>query len=151
MTILQQDETSHQVFADSAAKYFIDADKAEERSRSLPVMIASRRCYLCQQSAEEALASAEADDLIVQIKGHCVETQDYLPPDTPLKEAIFRVLLSRHDEPMGAGEISAALGAKWVGATNQRDTSTDIIERLLQHSDSYCIALYHADEEEEED
>ena len=131
-------------------KYFIDAGMAEERSRSLPVMIASRQCYMCQQSAEEALASTEASEFIDRIVGHCAQAQDYLLDDTPLKEAIFRVLLSHGNEPMDAGEISAALGAKWVGATNQRDTSTDIIERLLQHSDSYCIALYHADEEEED-
>ncbi len=123
------------------AKYFIDAAEAEKRRRSLPVMIASRQCYMCQQAVdEEELASAEAEDLIEQIKGHCVGTQDYLPPDTPLKEAIFRVLLSHHDEPMGADQISAAISEQWTNATNQRNTSASVIERLLQHSDSYCIA-----------
>ena len=123
-------------------KYFIDAGMAEQRSRSLPVMTASRQCYMCQQSAEEALASTEASEFIDRIVGHCAQAQDYLLDDTPLKEAIFRVLLSHGNEPMDAGEISAALGEKWMSATNQRNTSPAVIERLLQHSENYCIASH---------
>ena len=124
-------------------KYFIDAGKAEERSRSLPVMIASRQCYMCQQSAQEALATSEASEFIDRIVEHCAQEQDYLLEDTPLKEAIFRVLLSRGNAPMNAGEISAALSEKWAVATNQRNTTERIIRRLLDHSESYCIAPHH--------
>lgn len=126
---------------DRPAKYFIDAEMAEERRRSLPVMIASRQCYMCQQAVdEEEVASVEAQDLIDRIVDHCKSANDYLLDDTPLKEAIFRVLLSRGNEPMGADEISADISERLANATNQRNTSTAVIERLLQHSENYCIA-----------
>ncbi len=123
------------------AKYFIDAEMAEERRRSLPVMIASRQCYVCQQAVdEEELASVEARDLIDRIVDHCASANDYLLEDTPLKEAIFRVLLSRGNGPMGADEISADISERLANATNQRDTRPEVIEKLLQHSENYCIA-----------
>ena len=129
------------------AKYFIDAEMAQERRRSLPVMIASRQCYMCQQAVdEEELASAEAQDLIGRIVDHCNSVKDYLLDDTPLKEAIFRVLLSRGNEPMGADEISADISERLANATNQRDTRPEVIERLLRHSESYCIAPVREDE-----
>ncbi len=131
------------------AKYFIDAEMAEKRRRSLPVMIASRQCYMCQQAVdEEELASAETRDLIERIVGHCASANDYLLDDTPLKEAIFRVLLSRGNEPMGADEISSDISERLANATNQRNTRPEVIERLLQHSESYCIAPLREDEGE---
>ena len=137
----QQGEILDGASQDRSAKYFIDAEMAEERRRSLSLMIASRQCYMCQQAVdEEELASAETRDLIDRIVDHCSSANDYLLDDTPLKEAVFRVLLSRGNEPMGADEISADISERLANATNQRDTRPEVIERLLQHSESYCIA-----------
>ena len=49
----QQGEILGGASGDRPAKYFIDAEMAEERRRSLPVMIASRHCYMCQQAVDE--------------------------------------------------------------------------------------------------
>ncbi len=144
----QQGEALNGAASDQPAKYFIDAEMAEARRRSLAVMVASRQCYMCQQATEEELDSTEAQDLIVQIVDHCASANDYLLEDTPLKEAIFRVLLSQGNQPMGAEEISAAISKRWVNATNQRNTSAAVIERLLQHGESYCIARLDTDQEE---
>jgi hypothetical protein len=144
----QQGEALNGAASDQPAKYFIDAEMAEARRRSLAVMVASRQCYMCQQSTEEELDSTEAQDLVAQIVDHCASANDYLLEDTPLKEAIFRVLLSRGNQPMGASEISVAISEKWGNATNQRNTSPAIIERLLRHGESYCISPYREDEDD---
>ena len=145
----QQDEILDGASQDRSAKYFIDTEMAEERRRSLSVMIASRQCYMCQQAVdEEELASAETSDLIDRIVDHCASANDYLLDDTPLKEAIFRVLLSRGNEPMGADEISADISERLANATNQRDTRPEVIARLLRHSESYCIARVRKNEGE---
>ena len=121
-------------------KYFIDAALAEWWRRSLPFLIASRQCYLCQQSAQDAFASTDPREYIDRIVEHCAAQVDYLLEDTPLKEAIFRVLLSHGNRPLDASEISTILTEHWAAATSQRNTSPDVIERLLRHSESYCIA-----------
>ena len=90
-------------------RYFIDVGQAEARHRSLSLMIAGRRCYTCQQGNVQTPASSDLQPFIDRIVEHCALTSDYLLPDTPLKEAIFRVLLAGGNKPMTAAEIREIL------------------------------------------
>ena len=147
--------------------YFIDPDGAEASRRSLPVLVANRLCYMCRQGYEDdQIVVADPQDFIDLIVGHCSDEQDFLLPDTPMKEAIFRVLLGNSNEPMKeaifrvllgnsnepmtAAQISAELSSKLPPA--QRATSPDVIQRLLDNSAYYCIGpAPEPDPESEED
>ena len=120
-------------------KYLIDFDAGKAAGRSLPSLIASRRCYLCQQADEDAPADSDPRQFIDRINEHCAAERDYLLPDTPLKEAIFRVLLANGNEPMDAEEISAILTEKWAMTPYPRNTAADVISRLADNSRNYCI------------
>ncbi len=125
----------------SFVKYFIDPAKAEASGRSLPVLIASRQCYMCQQGlVEEHTINSDPQDFIGQILAHCSQSPDFLLPDTPLKEAIFRVLLAHGNEPMDAERISLFIGQKWAMTQFPRNTSPKVIQLLLDSSDFYCFA-----------
>jgi len=133
-------------------RYLVDFGAAEAISRALSVMIASRRCYVCQQADDEApSASSSAAPFLKRVVDHCTGTSDYLLPDTPLKEAIFRVLLSRGNDPVNAEEISQVLSEKWANTPYPRDVSTGVVQRLLEHSDTYCIARVPESEPEPEE
>ncbi len=125
---------------EASPKYFIDVGRAEERHRSLSMMIAGRRCYMCQQGDEELAAASDTQEQIDRIVDHCAATSDYLLPDTPLKEAIFRIILSGGNEPMAAEAICEILTDKWAMIAYPRNTSPSVIGRLLEHSENYCIA-----------
>lgn len=121
-------------------RYFIDLEGPCARRRSLPVMIASRRGYKYQGAEPvETLLTADPRELIRQIVEDSAQDPDYLLPDTPLKEAIFRVLLANGNQPMTAEEISQKLSQRWAMTANPRDISPRVIQRLLDHSESYCI------------
>ena len=108
--------------------------------RSLSLLIAGRRCYACQQADEEQPpAQSDVQSYIDCITEHCGQTSDYLLADTALKEALFRVLLVRGNEPVTAEEISLVLTEKWALTPYPRDISPRVIQRLLDHSESYCI------------
>ena len=121
-------------------KYLIDFEAGVTGSRSLPMLIASRRCYLCQQADEDSAVDADPQGFIDRITEHCAAERDYLLPDTPLKEAIFRVLLANGNEPMDAEEISVILTEKWAMTPFPRNTAADVISRLADSSRNYCIA-----------
>lgn len=124
----------------SFPKYFIDPVKAEATGRSLPVLVASRQCYMCQQGIDDEVAIvSDPQDFIDQIFAHCSQAPDFLLPDTPLKETIFRVLLAHGNEPMNAEQISAFVGQKWAMTQFPRNTSPEVIQMLLDSSDFYCI------------
>ncbi len=124
-------------------RYFIDLEGPCARRRSLPLMIASRRGYKYQNTEPvETLLAADPRELIRQIVEDSAQDADYLLPDTPLKEAIFRVLLANGNQPMTAEEISQKLSQRWAMTANPRDISPRVIQRLLEHCESYCIARF---------
>ena len=97
---------------------------------------------MCQQGfPEEEIVALDPQDFIDQISAHCSQQQDFLLPDTPMKEAVFRVLLAGGNDPMNAQAIGMALAEKWAMTPFPRDTSPRVIQRLLDNSAYYCIAL----------
>ena len=135
--------------APAYAPYHIDPDVAEASGRSLSVLIHHRLCWQCGQGYEEGEAALlEARDFMDQIVAHCAEQEDFLLPDTPMKEAIFRVLLQNGNEPMDAEGISAVLSEKWAMTAFPRDTSPPVIQRLLGNDAYYCVAPAPVEDEE---
>ncbi len=122
-------------------RYVVDLTEDGNRHRSLPVLIASRRCYLAQQAEDDAeVLAADPKRLIRQIANHCADAPDYLLPDTPLKESIFRTLLAANNKPLTADEISAQLSERWSRTAQARDVSPAVVRRLLENSSLYSIA-----------
>lgn len=120
--------------------YVIDFEAAGSDHRSLALLIADRRCFVDKQADDEPMVeSADSQSYIDRIQEHCGQTSDYLLPDTPLKEAIFRVILAGGNEPMDARQISQILGEKWAMTPFPRDVSIRVLGRLLDHSEFYAI------------
>ena len=125
---------------ESSSRYFANPELAEANNRSLASLIASRRCYACRQADDEAPpASSPADQYLESIVEHCSQAHDYLPSDTPLKEAVFRVILSGGNQPMAPEEINEILAEKWASAVYHRDVSPRVLRRLLSRSEFYSI------------
>ena len=121
--------------------YFVSEVAADAMRRSLSLLTFSRQCWMCRQGFEipQAIA-ASPQEFIATISGHCSREQDYLLPDTPLMEAIFKTLLAHGNEPMDAEQISEYLSAKWVITPFSRNTSPWVIQRLLNNCEYYyCV------------
>ena len=127
--------------SDEARRYLVDMEGAAEGHRSLTRLIADRKCYECRQAdTHESLQDSKPKEHIKQIAKQCAHTSDYLLPDTPIKEALFRVILSGGNQPTTAQEISEILSEKWGLTAYPRALAPEVIERLLDHSETYCIA-----------
>lgn len=132
-------------------QYYVSTETAEASHRALPLLIASRRCFMDQQADEEPPAlDSDAQEFIDRIASHCKDTSDYLLPDTPLKEAVFRTILAGGNQPMTPGEISEILSDKWAMTPYPREISPAVIQKLLDTSQYYCIAQVPVPETEEE-
>ena len=130
--------------ADSPERtYFLSADAAEDKRRSLPLIIYNRQCWTCRRKVEITRAlSASAQYFLDVIVKHCSHEQDYLLPDTPMKEAIFRVLLAGGNKPVTADGVSEELSRRWAMTQFPRPTSPRVMRRLLDDlasGDYYCI------------
>ena len=130
----RNDETaSHRMFV-------ISEEQAARVGAALPIMIADRLGYMDRQALEKE-PTPDSNirpyiDLIVASSSH---DADYLLPDTPLKEALFRIILANGNAPMTANQISQTLTQRWAMSAYPRNLSPRVINRILENSANYCI------------
>ncbi len=123
-----------------AKRYVIDFEGGSGRRRFVAAMIAARRGYALRQALpDRTVIDTDPEELTEQIAQQVADTPDYLLPDTPLMEAIFRVILAGGNQPKTAEEISQVLSTRWAMSAYPRDLSPRVIGRLLDHCRSYCI------------
>jgi hypothetical protein len=119
-------------------RYFMRVEESDESSVSL--LISDRRDFMSQQhDTLEDAASADPTVMIDQIADQSAGTADFLLPDTPLKEAVFRILLAGRNEPMSAADVSDQLKQRWAMSTYPRDLSPPVIGRLLENMSAYSV------------
>ena len=135
-------------------EFFISQEQALATGRSLPLMIVGRMSHSDKQAfGQELDAAGDIKGLISRVVESSSKDPDFLLPDTPLKEAIFRVILANGNEPMTAEDVSELLSERWAMTANPRDVSPQVIQRLLENSLTYGIVKIPepGDEEEEPD
>ena len=135
----------------NSPKYVVDMECAGNRRRAISAMVSSRKCYQHREAdSPEAVMDSDPVEHIEVIAEHCKDTPDFLLPDTPLKEAIFRIMLAARNEASTPAEVSEMLSARWP-ANPSRDISPEVIGRLLEHSQTYCIVALSEPEPPEEE
>ncbi len=121
-------------------EYVVDIEQADFHGRALGMLIAGRRCYESRQADPEVPTSSRGIKKVVKrIADHCTETSDFLLPDTPLKEAVFRVMLAGGNKPVTPEQVSQVLAERWAMTPYPRDISAPVIQKLMDSSESYCI------------
>jgi hypothetical protein len=119
-------------------KYAINLN--DESHRSIALLIADRREYLVKQSDSiQNILSYNLKDLIKDISTKAIDSKEYLLPDMPLKEAVFRTILANKNKPISAGAISQKLKNSWPVNTYPRDMSPKVIQSLLKNMKEYPI------------
>ena len=130
---------------DTDHRYYVDIDVEQVSSGSAAALVATRRCRDCIDLDDGDL-TGDPSEAIAMIVDHCSNTTDYLLPDTPLREAAFRVILEGGNEPKTAEEISETLVGRWE-SNPSRDVSPQVLGRLLGHDRSYRVVPVEETEE----
>lgn len=144
-----EDRTQQNDETESYRRFVISEEHAASNGAALPLMIANRLGYMDRQALEEEpTADSEVQPLIDLIRASSSHDADYLLPDTPLKEALFRIILANGNEPMSPDQISQILSERWAMSAYPRNLSPHVINRLLENSANYCIVPVEEPEEE---
>ncbi len=125
---------------DTERRYKLDVDNTHGNSASLSALIAARKCYMHRPTGNEHTAlDVTPAEHIREVRGCCADAADYLLPDTPIKDAVFRVLVARGNKPLTAQDISNDLGGRWAASAYPRDLSARVIEKVLDSAANYFI------------
>ncbi len=135
-------------------RYYVDIDWHQRHGRSFRAIMESRLCLSCKArlgtEVEERIATVRGKgqiahevrsvpfpaNLVAQVRDCCSKSRDYIRPNMPLREALFRVILANGNQPLDAEEICQQL--EWMGyGERARFISPASIQRLLEYDTFY--------------
>ena len=121
-------------------RYQLDIENIHGSSASLSALVAARKCYVHRPTGNEYSAlDTSPEEHIREVQECCANAADYLLPDTPIKDAVFRVFVARGNEPLTAQDISDDLSERWAAGLYPRDVSVRVIENMLKNGANYLI------------
>lgn len=151
------EETTEPVEAVEEAKYFVDPQWYDERGLVFNVVAQARLCSSCSTKlgsfVEERYPVIDpktkrvtfeyrrvpyAANPLPIIRDCCSRARDYITPDTPLMEAIFRVFLANGNQPMTVSTVREHLLTYLPEmAALRSDYPVQLLERLIRADLSY--------------
>lgn len=73
------------------------------------------------------------------LAGAAARDPGFVTSDTPLLEAVFRVLLAEKNRPVALQEIADLLRQRYAAGELPRDVNMTVLQRLLERQTSYGI------------
>ena len=125
-------------------RYFIDLNWYEEKGRSFSTLAQARLCPSCR--AQYASTPKSDAELFAVFRDCCSKAEDFLSPNLPLREAVFRLLLSHGNQPLELGQIEAKLNEWFLNTGDNRDVSIPTLRRIMENDRYYGFRPYVAKE-----
>ena len=120
--------------------YYISFDRIAALKRSAIHILAARR----GPSAPSRLKpDQELDDpqaLVVELAEYAASEDGFIQPDMPIQEIVFRILLSRKNEPTSLTELHEQLTERWSTPIRPINVSLGSLERILDGDTYYGFA-----------
>lgn len=147
-----------EVDAPQATRYFIDTGSFERRGKSFLALAQSRFCPACRAkigtSTQERVTAIDpatgrvtftmkdvdygANPFAV-IRADCSRQRGFITAETPLMEAIFRVLLANGNQPMDLEQIREQLEQYVSPVAVGHGFAPDVLERAIGSDRYYGI------------
>lgn len=117
-------------------RYFISFERLGELNRSAVAILAARRGESAPSRLKPDHELNDPDELVDEIAEYSAKEQDYIRPDMPLQEIIFRILLARHNQPTALRDLHYELTEKWATPIRPINVTERGLRRILD-SDTY--------------
>ncbi len=116
--------------------YVIDPARGRDLNRSLVTMFSARRCPSCQARLKADLVKLTEEEHIEGIVECCSTQEEFVRPDMPMQEIIFRSVLSEGNQPVSLEQLHYLVTERWYTPNNPRNISVGGLKRVLD-SDMY--------------
>lgn len=150
------------------ARYFIDLKWYEDNQRSFGAMSRARFCGACKAKlgteTQERMPTfdtkkgrvvfeqrtvAFGSNPLAAIRTCCSKAADFITPETPLAEAVFRLFLANGNQPSDTQSLSEML-AEWVQPVKPAHTyAPEVLERLIASDNHYGLRLFVTQRDEQ--
>ena len=133
MTTLEQ-ETLEQ--PGPALLYQVSFGRLVELNRSAVAMVADRRPPTCPSRQLPDHELTDAQKLVDEIAEHSGDDADFINTEMPIQEIVFRLLLSRRNQPTPLHELHYELTERWSTPVRPINLTEEGLSRILA-ADTY--------------
>ena len=133
-------EPDSQEQAEENYLYFISFERLEELNRSALVLVAERRgpSLPSREKPDHELTSVQV--LVDEIAEHHAEDEGFIRTDMPIQEIVFRILLSRRNQPTPLRDLHYELTERWATPVRPINISELGLRRILDADTHYGFA-----------
>ena len=117
-------------------KYFIDIDWHYRHKRTLSSLVRSRLSVLGEENLSEVPKNKSEKVIFSKLKKLKIRSGPFIPPDLPIKEAVFRIFLLAGNTPMDSEQVKDKLVKWWLDIGPYKDIESISLQRMMD-SDSY--------------
>ena len=115
--------------------FHVSLTRLGQLNRSAVHLIAGRLTETCP-SYGKAIHELDASELIREIREFHDDSEDFIRYDMPIKEIVFRTLLSSGNEPIPLADLHRELTDRWSNALRPISIEETLLVRVLE-SDTY--------------
>ena len=147
------------------ARYFIDTNWYEGQGRSFRAMAQGRFCPQCQTkigtATQERVPTVDkktnrvvyevrdvqyGEQPMAVIRSCCSKQRNYITPETPVLESVFRAFLANGNQPATIERVREQLG-DWISLRDRPHSyAPELIERLVAHDRRYGLREFELSE-----
>ena len=116
--------------------YQVSFERLVELNRSAVAIVADRRPTTCPSRQLSDLELPNAQKLVDEIAEHSGDDEDFIRTEMPIQEIVFRLLLSRRNQPTLLRDLHYELTEKWSTPVRPISLTEQGLSRILD-ADTY--------------
>ena len=143
---------------ESGPRFYVELQSYDESGRSFRAMAHSRMCESCKEKigseTQERVPTIDprtgrvvfelravpfAQNPMSVIRSCCSKKRDFITPETPLAEAVFRVFLASGNQPMDLERIREELGNYVAMSERPHNYAPELVERVIRADRFYGL------------
>ena len=125
---------------DLVLSYHVSFERLAELNRSAIAMVAVRRPQACPSRQKPDQELTDPQKVITEIAKYCKGDEEFIRTEMPIQEIVFRILLSRRNEPTLLNELHQELTEKWATPIRPISITEEALKRILDSDTFYGFA-----------
>ena len=133
-------EPDSQEQAEENYLYFVSFERLEDLNRSPLMLVAERRgpSFPSREKPDNELTNVQV--LLDEIAEHHTEEEGFIRTDMPIQEIVFRILLTRRNQPTRLRDLHYELTERWATPVRPINISELGLRRILDADTHYGFA-----------
>lgn len=136
--------------AEESPMYQVSFERLVQLKRSAVQLIAARRPPSCPSRGKPDHELSDPEELVSEIADHSADEEGFIRSDLPVQEMIFRVLLTRSNEPTTLRDLHYEVTERWSTPIRPINLTEKGLERILDADTYYGFSKIAPDPQQPE-